>query len=544
MITGTLDPGAAAPLPPAVPPAIAAPASATVRLAVAAGGLWAAAYTVVCLAGEKFSTFYLGIAWQLVPYEILRADPIRSVWYLHIQPPLWNLAIGVIGRWSPLPDAISLQLLQATFGVLAAALLAVVLRRLSCRPWLALTLALLATLNPEFMRNAFEPTYEMPVAFLLVALVWALTWDRPGREFRSLMGVASFATLVILTRSLYHPVWALAIVALVAWAYRDALPWKRIGVAFLVPLVLAGGWMLKNEVMFGRATMSSWFGMNLQRGVIPVLPLAEKQQMFDEGKISGVAMIGPFGNYDLYRPVMPPCTPEHTHPALTKELRDNPVVIPNLNYECFLPVYDQAGKDAIAVIKAYPGVWLKGREWSARVWFATNQGPDSSPSWPYRQLSKVYRAIRLDVPGKLSTTDWGTPIYGPLSVDTRFSLTMVNLTLFAFAYGHLSAWSIVRRRRDAAFRGGNRTRTLVLAVVGATALWTFVIGVVGELGEQARFRTMTDPLVLAIGIAEVLRWLAPKLPHRVSDYLFDATGVPEPTQESEPEPEPWVQVSS
>ncbi len=266
------------------------------RAAAIAGGVWGAVYALVALTGEKFTTFWLSIAWQLVPYEVLRADPIRSVWYLHIQPPLWNLTIGSIGRWSPAPDAITLQLLQATFGVLTAAMLALILLRLRFKPWVAIGLALLATLNPEFIRNAFEPTYEMPVACALVAMVWAITWYRPGRAFNAVLGVAGFSTIVFLTRSLYHPIWAIVMVVIVGLAFRASLPWKRIGVALLIPVLFAGAWMLKNEVLFGRATFSSWFGMNLQRAVIPVLPLDEKQQMYDEGKISDIAMIGPFGN--------------------------------------------------------------------------------------------------------------------------------------------------------------------------------------------------------------------------------------------------------
>ncbi len=106
----------------------------------------------------------------------------------------------------------------------------------------------------------------------------------PGREYRTLLGVSGVATVVVLTRSLYHPVWALAVVGLVAWTFRNTLSLKRIGVAVLIPVLLVGGWMLKNELLFGRATLSSWFGMNLQRAVIPVLPLAEKEQMYDEGR--------------------------------------------------------------------------------------------------------------------------------------------------------------------------------------------------------------------------------------------------------------------
>lgn len=478
------------------------------RVGAAAGALWAAAYAVVAFGGQRFSTEYLGYAWQLIPYEVLRDDPFGSTWRLHIQPPLWNLVVGVIGRWSPLPDGISFQLLQAGFGVVLAALLAVVLLRLRCRPWLAVVLAAVATVNPEVMRNAFEPTYELAVACGLVAVVWAISGFRPGREHRALLGASALVTAVVMTRSLYHPLWALGTVGLVAWAARGRVTRRQVAVAFLVPVVFAGGWMLKNEAMFGRATLSSWFGMNLQRAVIPVLPLAEQQALYDQGRISDIAMIGPFGNYGLYRPVMPPCEPAHAHPALSKELRDYPVPVPNLNYECFLEVYDQAGADARTVIGEYPGVWLEGRVWSARTWFATNNLADESRSWPFRQLGNAYQLLRLDVPGKISTTEWGTPIFGPLSVDSRFSLTTLNLTLLAFGYGITASWRLVRRRVGAA----DLASTLVLAVTGVTALFTFVVGVVGELGEQARFRTMTDPLVIGVGAVVVLRWLFPSRP--------------------------------
>ena len=78
-----------------------------------------------------------------------------------------------------------------------------------------------------------------------------------------------------------------------------------------VPLVLIGGWMVKNQALYGRPTLSSWVGMNLQRAVIPVLDADDLQQMYDEGKVSDVAMVGPFGAYDLYAPYFPDCTPSH-----------------------------------------------------------------------------------------------------------------------------------------------------------------------------------------------------------------------------------------
>jgi hypothetical protein len=61
-------------------------------------------------------------------------------------------------------------------------------------------------------------------------------------------------------------------------------------------------------------------------------------------------------------------------------------------------------------------------------------------------------------------------------------------------------WLVLRRR-------GDPVRTTVLAVAGFTVAFTFVVGITGELGEQARFRTMTDPLVWTLALPEALRLL-------------------------------------
>ena len=40
-------------------------------------------------------------------------------------------------------------------------------------------------------------------------------------------------------------------------------------------------------------------GMNLQRAVIPVLPKDQLDAMYEDGAISDIAMIGPFGHHAL-----------------------------------------------------------------------------------------------------------------------------------------------------------------------------------------------------------------------------------------------------
>ena len=109
---------------------------------------------------------------------------------------------------------------------------------------------------------------------------------------------------------------------------------------------------------------------------------------------------------------------------------------------------------------------------------------------------------RVDVTGAISTRGWGTPIYGTLAVESRFGLAGAGLSA-GLGLGALAvAVRLGRRRR----RPGAWELTVLLT--GFFVAFTFAVGAIAELGEQARFRTMTDPLALGIGVPAALRLLA------------------------------------
>jgi hypothetical protein len=468
------------------------------RPSLIAGGVWLALYTLIGLTGQRFSTAYLTYGWQLAPYRDLRAHPWSSTWNLHVQPPLWNLTVGTIGRWSPFTDALSFQLLMACAGALGAALLA---DALICRGvpgrW-AVPLAVVAMGAPDVIMYGFGVTYELPVATALIALVWAVSRGARSEDHRGrwLVGVAVTATVITMTRTVYHPLWLVAVLAMVAWWWRSRLDRRMIVGAALVPLIAVGGWMVKNQALVGRPTLSTWSGMNLQRAVIPVLDLDELNRMVASGELSQVAAAGPFGRFDLYVPAVGPCVPQPgDDPVLTVLDRGEAEYVPNFNARCYLEVFDLAGEDARTVIRTHPGVFVEGRLWAARTWFALANQPGESDSAPFRRLHGIYDLALVGVPGTLSTTSWGTPIYGPLAVVTQFSLLLVACSIAVVVAG------------AAALRRAQRwiPAAQIDAVVGFIAAWTFATGIVFELGEQARFRMMTDPLVLAFGILALVR---------------------------------------
>lgn len=467
-------------------------------VATRAAAGWIVVYAAVVLTGQRFDTRYLNFGWQLIPWDILSSNPWSSVWYLHIQPPLWNFVLGVSAWASPASDALTLQAVMFGFGILAAASAATLAERLGLSRRVAVSVALVATVHPEVLKGAFEPTYELPVAALLLAVLAVVAGlDRDdARLRRRLLGLAALVTAVTMTRSLYHPVWALAVLALALWHVRRRISRRTVLVTVAVPVVVMGGWILKNQILFGQANLSSWFGMNLQRAVIPVLDLDDLEQMRERGDVSEIAMIGPFGKYELYESAVDPCTPTRTHRALSEPMRTTDQWSPNFNYECYLPIFEQAGRDAWAVIRAHPGVWLEGRLWSLRSTASVAITPAESSSFVMRGLDQVYSWVRLDYAGVLSTRGWGTPIYGQLTAPVDFGLLLVPLYALVAFVGAVPAWRRVRARPATA-------NSPVYVAASLTVVFTVVVGAIAELGEQARFRTMTDPLVVVVAAAVI-----------------------------------------
>jgi hypothetical protein len=465
---------------------------------------WFAVYVLACLTGQRFNTDYLNYGWQLIPWDVLSTDPLRSVFYLHIQPPLWNLFLGLAAWFSPFSDRATLQVLMALIGFVVAWLAAALGRRLGLSRRASVIVALIATLHPEVLKGAFEPTYELATAALLLAVLIAVSdLTRKENVLRSLVILASAVTVTALTRSLYHPAWALLIVIFGLWLMRRRINWKSSVLVLSIPVIFMGSWMAKNEVMFGHTTMSSWFGMNLQRAVIPVLPKDDLDEMYAKGQISEIAMIGPFGKYELYQNVFEDCVPTRSHRSLVEPTRTTDQWSPNFNYECFLPLYDQAGKDAIAVIKEHPEAWLEGRLWSLRTTIAVSPIPSESKSEVMTGLDRVFSMARLDFGGVLSTKGWGTPIYGQLEAHADFGLMLIPMYL---TIGWIGLWQILQRLRRKQLSAAS-----TIYVVGSfTVAFTVIVGAIAELGEQSRFRTMIDPIVtvmfLALVIPVVQRW--------------------------------------
>jgi hypothetical protein len=148
------------------------------------------------------------------------------------------------------------------------------------------------------------------------------------------------------------------------------------------------------------------------------------------------------------------------------------------------------------VIREHPSVWLEGRLWSLRSTASVAVTPAESPSVVMRSLDQLFSWARLDYRGVLSTRGWGTPIYGQLTAPVDFGLVLIPL------YGLVAVAGLTPITRGIR-RLPQNTSAPVQLIASLTVLFTVVVGAIAELGEQARFRTMTDPLAVVIAVAVI-----------------------------------------
>jgi hypothetical protein len=243
----------------------------------------ASAIYLVSLAAAHAAGFRMRIPYefyQLADARLLLEHPFESLWLLHGQPPGLNLLFFVVlwlgDRLGVAPESVATVIFAAVGWGTCLVLydLAADLAGSRIVGWLAV-LVLVAGPGFHVYRNLFF--YPFPLELMLLLAAWlSLRWLRRGGT-GGLLWVAAALASVCLTRTLYHPAWAvlhfaglLCLRARIAGAHRKALvraearSWA-IGSGAL--LLMLAAWPMKNELVFGRFLYSSWDGLNLHAGV-------------------------------------------------------------------------------------------------------------------------------------------------------------------------------------------------------------------------------------------------------------------------------------
>ena len=306
--------------------------------------------------GVRSDTVPLFYAWQFLDVNLLQNRLIESVFYLHSQPPLFNLFLGSVLKIFPNHLDLAFHILYLGFGLIMAISLVVIMNRLGLSRGLSTTLTIIFVASPTAILYENWLLYTYPIAgTLCVSAVFLHKWLS---EHKPMYGAIFFICLacLVLTWSLFQALWIIA--ACVTLYLYGRIRLKSLIAAAAIPLILIMGWQIKNWHYFGFFGTSSWMGLNLARSQAKLIFDERTLTLVEEGKLPRLLTVPAFSDYDAYREYLPE-PPETDIPALDEKVKNPPSFGPNYNYIGYVAASKASLSEVIRVISSRPGDFVK-----------------------------------------------------------------------------------------------------------------------------------------------------------------------------------------
>ena len=462
------------------------------------------------IAGVRFDASSLPWFWQFIDPALLKASLGQSIWYLHSQPPAFNLFLGLVLNLFPGHETAAFTACYLLLGLVFAVTLFLLLKGFGVSDVLSAVLASVYIASPACVLYENWLFYTYPMTVLL--LIAALFWHRFVSRGRFLDALALFITAAILamTWSLFHLAWLLGLVlALVLVRRKD---WRTVLAAAAVPLLIVVFWYGKNLAQTGEFTGSTWFGINFSKMTNSMLTVPERRALYDNGTISAVSMVPPFSNPDKYVgtagtvPAVPKPEPSGI-PVLDQELK--PSTIPNFNNSLFIAVSRQYGRDAFKILKSRPAAYERGLAESYLIYFLPASAYlflDANAG----HISALDRFASIALNGRFSFhSDYGLRQTQP----ARYYLQGLLNTgwLLILAYALILVVGLFFLFRPSSFRlhpSAFIPHPSSFFFLWFSVAWVTLVANAVEVGENNRFRFMVDPLVVVFLVSLASAWLA------------------------------------
>ena len=452
-------------------------------------------------AGIRFDASPLNGFWQFLDPVLLRHDLLRSCFYLHSQPPFFNLFVGAMLQTFPGSESQALQSAYLLGSFLLCASVLLLQMRLGVSRPVAFVVALLFTVSPSCVLYENLLFYTLPTA-LVLALSAVLLHEVMRRT--STWSIVCFLGCVLtlaMTRCVFHLLYVIVVVGGLAAVCRRGR--KRIIVAALLPVLLLVGLSAKNLVLFGGFESSTWVGMNLWSTTGRNLSADVRERLVADGRLSDVSLIPRF-------------SPLHSYPAeytdvegfesvaalrdVTKSTGHN-----NFNHLAYVDISQRYLEDALYVVSHHPRALGIG---VLRACFQHFKSSSEDVSLGANGLkvggvANVYDHLFYGkLPYDLSSVRW-LPIYDRGRHHHVFLFLLLALPLLVFY-----AVRLLRSHAGSGLDGGQRVLILYLCF---NIVYVAVVGNLVEVGENNRFRFITDPLHLVLLGVFIHRVVAPRL---------------------------------
>ena len=439
-------------------------------------------------AGIGFDTGTITRNWQFIDIFLLKNDLWRSIFYMHTQPPLMNVLVGIVLQVFPDRYASILQAFFLLSGVVLIISIYLLGNKFGFPRYLSFVLAAWFSVSPATILYENRLIYAYPTLVLLV--VSAVFYARIIENKRVVdIIIFSFALAIMaLTWAIFHLVWLFGCFGILFYMLRKEI---RKALWLTPAFILVFAWYAKNEALYGSFTASSWAGLNLFKTVTIQIPGKVRKQWVDEGMVSKLALVPPYRSPEVYLKYFPE-TPITGIPLLDEY--EEASGYRNQHHLSYIYAGERYFKDALRMIMIAPRYYLGTLPHSVYIFFHSASD--------YKHLSGRGAIDKLD-------TFWNRMFYGQWQKDESS-----NELIHSFSLYHTGWW--LAAQFVMAFMGAPiylwQHRAHIHSLNPALVLFMFwnilfitTAGIMLDIGENNRTRFGIDPLILLLSVFLVRR---------------------------------------
>jgi len=448
------------------------------------------------LSGGWFFADHIGVLGHFLDPELLQNRLAESLWYMHVQPPLFNLLTGISLKLFPNDYATAFSVVFFLLGLGLAWTMYWLMRAMGVYRKLGLAVTILYVFGPADMiyRNWYFYTYPV-MALLVFAAALLFKYLLTNRR---VWGCFFFAVLfvIVMTRSLYHPTWFAIIAAGMLIILKDQR--RRLMAMVLAPALIILLWLGKNHYLFGTFSMSTCLGFSFNHVTTQLLTVEERDNLIMEGKVSSLARILPVPKIEKCYDYLTEVNVQQ-HPAEALKQINKSTGSRNWNHIYYIPISQRYLQDCIAVIRYCPAAYLRGIQRSILVYFYPIR-PDFHPHWiaayPY------YHAWTI-LGGSIDMPFEPIPVYqSDLSVVASSVCWMIVILYILVPAIFICDW--IKKR---GFANWDRVRLITLGFIGFNIAYVTAVGILLDCGENNRFRAEIVPLTVIVAAVTLQRLL-------------------------------------
>ena len=331
--------------------------------------------------GVRFDASSLNWFWQYVDPVLLKAHLLQSLWYLHSQPPGYNLLLGIGLKLFGSSFGTAAHGFQIGLGVAISVALYALLVVLGLSRWPAAVVAAVFVVSPTMILYENWLFYEYLVSALLLAAALAFVGFQRRPTTARCLALFSFLAALCYVRSTFQIVLLLLALGLMFIVFAEHR--RTIVVGAAVPLLLVAGLSVKNWVLFGTPSTSSWAGMNLMQVDQHAFQGNELQRLQQRGVVSPIASVRVFLPLGAYKRFVVPSTSFAGIPVLHQPTK--PSGDPNFNNIEYVGISNLYMHEFVQILLNDPGIYLRG------VWIGiqTASSPSDNLSFVLPNRSKI-----------------------------------------------------------------------------------------------------------------------------------------------------------